>query len=578
MILTKCGSKYSIRILLTLTALLISGCSDTELPKVYPISTGPISIIPQPVSIARLPGEFTLSAETRIIATDDVGIRKANQINKLLLDNCGFKLNVIGAPEVANSIILSTKETREGENPEGYFLRIDTEQIRITGTESGLFYGAQSLIQMIPKDMDNGIHIPAAMITDAPRFRYRGFHLDEARHFMGADFVKKYIALAARYKLNYFHWHLTDDQGWRIAIEKHPRLTEVGSKRRESVKAATYLKRQPYVGDGKPVEDYYTREQIADIVAFAEAHSVTIIPEIEMPGHSSAALAAYHELGCMENYQYKVQTTWGNPPAGFTDILCPSEATITFLDDVLDEVMEMFPDSPYIHIGGDETNLSQWKSSKVVQDIKTREGFTNEYQVLRWFIDEIAAHVESHGRKIICWDDLIEKGQYPNATIMSWKGSEIGKLAALHNREVIIVPYERLYFDHPQSTAADEAKSLGPVVTLKSVYDFSVVPARPIPEETRNIIGGEGCVWTEFIDTPKRAEYMAFPRTIALAEVLWSPPQERSAEGFFKRLVNELSNLDREKVNYRVPGRLELKDMNLDKLIKPMNSESAGRK
>ncbi len=202
-----------------------------------------------------------------------------------------------------------------------------------------------------------------------------------------------------------------------------------------------------------------------------------------MPGHSSAALAAYPQYGCTPTANYKVKTTWGNPPAGFPEILCPSEETITFLTDVLDEVMEMFPNSPYIHVGGDETNLSQWKSSKVVQDIKAREGFMDEYEVLKWFIDRIGSHVESRGKKIICWDDMIEKGQMPNATIMSWKGSGTARLAAFANREVIISPYERLYFDHPQSTAAEEDKSFGPVVTLKSVFNFSVLSRQPTPRK-----------------------------------------------------------------------------------------------
>jgi hexosaminidase len=227
--------------------------------------------------------------------------------------------------------------------------------------------------------------------------------------------------------------------------------------------------------------------------------------------------------------------------------------------------MEMFPDSPYIHVGGDETNLSQWKSSTVVQDIKARQGFTDEYQVLKWFIDRIGSHVESRGKKIICWDDMIEKGQYPNATIMSWKGSEIGKLAALANREVIISPYERLYFDHPQSAATEEARSFGPVVTLKSVFNFSVMPPQPTPEERRNIIGGEGCVWTEFIETPDRAEYMAFPRLIALADGLWSASSGKDFRGFItNRLFNEFARLDRlpeeRKLNYRIPEPFDLAD------------------
>jgi len=561
----KVSSIFPMRKFLLLFALLALGCGAPEKPAGPPI--GEVNIIPQPFEIKRIGGEFELTKETTLVATDEGGILGANAINDVLSVSYGLTLNISGVNGPTNSIVLIPRPQPEGQSvkDESYELKVEPNGVQITGTESGLFYGVQTLIQMIPNDVNNGIRIPAAVITDAPRFRYRGFHLDEARHFMGADFVKKYIALAARYKLNYFHWHLTDDQGWRIAIEKYPLLTEVGSTRPESVRAEAYLKKQPYAGDGKPVEGFYTREQITDIVAYAKARSVTIIPEIEMPGHSSAALAAYPQYGCTPTANYKVKRTWGNPPDGFPEILCPSEETITFLTDVLDEVMDMFPDSPYIHVGGDETNMSQWRLSPVVQAIKTREGFTDEYQVLKWFVDRIGSHVESRGKKIICWDDMIEKGQIPNATIMSWKGPETARVAALANREVIITPYERLYFDHPQSGAAEEAKSFGPVVTLKSVFNFSVVPPQPTPEERRNIIGGEGCVWTEFIETPDRAEYMAFPRLIALADGLWSGNSGKDFRGFItNRLFNEFARLDRlpdeTKLNYRIPEPFDLAD------------------
>lgn len=550
------------KLLLLCTLLAAASCGGSEKPAELPV-VGEVNIIPLPNKITRLPGEFEITGQTKIVCKDNAGIFAANTLNDVLIDHGQAPLQITDVDGEEKSITLILGQLSESQREGAYELVVEPDAIRITGSERGLFYGVQSLIQMIPVDLSNGLRIPAAAITDIPRFQYRGFHLDEARHFLGPDFVKKYIALASRYKLNYFHWHLTDDQGWRIAIDKYPRLTEIGSRRSESVRANAYLKKQPYVGDGKPVEGFYTREQILDIVAFAKARSVTIIPEIEMPGHASAAIAAYPQYGCQPGT--KVKTTWSAPPDGFADILCPSDETIGFLKDVLDEVMDMFPDSPYVHVGGDETNMTQWRSSKIVQDIKKREGFTDEYQVLKWFIDQMGEHVAQRGKKIICWDDIIEKGQIPNATIMSWKGPKTAKLAALSNREVIITPYERLYFDHPQSNTAEEARSFPPSVNLKSVYSFSIMLQKPTHEETKNIIGGQGCLWTEFIETPDRAEYMAFPRLIALADVLWTGNAGKDYKEFItKRLFNELARLDRmpegKRLNYRIPEPFDMPD------------------
>lgn len=418
-----------------------------------------------------------------------------------------------------------------------------------------MFYGIQTLAQLLPLDFFGEIKIPAAEVTDAPRFSYRGMHLDVARHFMPVEFIKKYIGLLAQYKYNYFHWHLTDDQGWRIEIKKYPRLTDVGSKRRETVIGKNY---RPYVGDGIHVQGYYTQEEIRDIVIYAQAKHITIIPEIDLPGHSSAALAAYPEYGCKDKYSYKVQTTWG----GFPDVYCPTEPTFHFIEDVLSEVIDLFPDSPYIHIGGDEVMMNHWKESRFVQELKRRENLKSEKDVQSWFIRRIESFINSRGKKIIGWDEIFGEGVGPGATIMSWNGFEPGIKAARAKHNVIMTPSEVTYFDHPQGAAKFEPLSLCDQVTLE-VYKFDPIPSELSFEDAGYIIGAQVCVWTEFMKRPKDIEYMAFPRALALAEVLWSKQRNKNFVEFSKRLYKEFPRLDQKNVNYRIPKPFGLGDRKL---------------
>lgn len=547
--------------------LLISTCSQPVVDQPVLETVGEVNIIPKPELIERMGGQFELSRETIIVAADEQAVRVASVFNEMLTDNYGMTLNIGDALNAKNVIVFSTvPEEGEGER---YILRIESNSIRIAGGERGMFYGAQSLFQLLPPGGADTIMIPAAQITDSPRFRYRGAHLDVSRHFMPVEFIKKYIRLISRYKLNYFHWHLTDDQGWRIEIKKHPRLTEVGSVRPETVVAKNY---RPYTGDGKKVEGFYTQDEIRDIVAYARARYVTVIPEIDMPAHSSAALAAYPEYGCKKNnYPYRVKTKWTEPPDGFADVLCPTPRTIDFMIDVLGEVMDLFPDSPYVHIGGDETNLVHWTDSAEVKSIKAQLGLAGDREVLGWFINEIGKFVSSRGKKLICWDDVVEPGRKTDAVIMFWDTRQKDPRMASANHEVIMAPYNSTYFDHPQGP--NEPLSTGDEITLRDVYMFDPVPPG-VP--SKNIIGGQGCVWTEFIKTPERVEYMAFPRMLALAEALWSrlnPPgpgrkssagpvspvkvsglqKYRDFEDFTRRLSYEFPRLDRENVNYRVP-------------------------
>jgi len=518
---------------------------------------GEINIIPQPTLTRRIGGQFELSAETKIVAANESEIRAAAILNEVLMENYGFTLDITDQINLENSITFSTIVTGDGlDAEEGYSLKIEPGYIQIKGTERGMFYGIQSLIQLFPLDFFGEIKIPAAEIIDAPRFSYRGMHLDVGRHFMPVEFIKKYIGLLSQYKYNYFHWHLTDDQGWRIEIKKYPRLTDIGSKRRETVIGKSY---RPYVGDGIPVEGYYTQEQIRDIVAFAKAKHITIIPEIDLPGHSSAALAAYPEYGCKENYQYKVQTTWG----GFPDIYCPTEAAFHFIEDILSEVIDLFPDSPYVHIGGDEVMMDHWKESRFIRELKQRENLKSERDVQSWFIRRVESFVNSRGKKIIVWDEVLGEGVEPSATIMSWRGFEPGIQAARAKHNVIMTPSDITYFDHPQGDAKFEPLSLGDQVTLEDVYKFDPVPWELSFEDANYIIGAQGCVWTEFMKRPNDIEYMTFPRALALAEVLWSKQRVKNYAGFLERLYKEFPRLDQKNVNYRIPKPYGLADRNL---------------
>lgn len=536
--------------LILLTVLFAAACSS-EKPTQPTEIVGKVAIIPQPQLVERLPGFFALTSEIKIIATGPTERKLASSLNQIFYENCGFQLETVDSALDAKTINLSLYDNPALAKPEEYLLRIEWDKIQLTGSERGIFYGIQSLAKLLPSDCSVTRQIPAIEIYDSPRFPYRGMHLDVARHFMPPDFIKRYIRILSRYKFNYFHWHLTDDQGWRLEIKKYPLLTSIGSKRAETVVGKNY---DPYRGDRVPIQGFYTQEQIRDIVEFARRHYITIIPEIDMPGHASAALAAYPNLGCRENYQYRVKTTWG----GFPDILCPSEDTFQFVGDVLDEVIEMFPNSPYIHIGADEVNHEHWGSSTLVKELMRANGFKTQSQVYSWFLRRVGEHVNYRGRKVIGWDEMLDAPDPPNAVVMSWQGTAPGVKAANSGREVIMSPNSHVYFDRPQSESPFEPLALGAPLSLREVYNFDPVPSEIDYQNRGFVLGGQGCAWTEFIKRPKDVEYMVFPRAIALAEVLWSSPATRNFLDFQARLNDELLRLDGHKINYRksVPMRL----------------------
>jgi len=515
-----------------------------------------LNIVPQPKTIRCLNGEFKLSRKTKIVARDETGRKSAALLNDLLLKNYGFKLGLTSPKKnPSNAIVFEEQKNLIG-NPgaEFYGIYVIDKGIIIGGRETGQFYAVQTLMQFLPVNFKTEAKIPAVDISDAPRFPYRGMHLDAGRHFMPVDFVKKYIDLMSQYKFNYFHWHLTEDQGWRIEIKKYPKLTEIGSRRKETVKERNL---QPYIGDNIPVEGFYTQEQIKDVVAYAGARFITVIPEIELPGHSSAALAAYPELGCKENYQYKVQTTWGI----FKEVYCPTEATFQFLEDVLTETIALFPDSPYIHIGGDEVLKDHWKESAFVQELKAKENLKDEHEVQSYFIRRVEKFINSKGKKIIGWDEILEGGLAPNATVMSWRGEKGGITAAKSKHDVIMTPTDFLYFDYGQGDPQYEPLNIGNYVTLEKVYSYNPQPKELTDEEKQYILGAQGNVWTEYMKTPEKVEYMVFPRMLALSEVVWSPLETKNYADFTRRLQYHFQRLDKQNVNYRIPAPIGLQNI-----------------
>jgi len=511
-----------------------------------------IDIVPKPKSVTltrSLPFEFNY--KTKIVATDESSRQLAGYLNDYLLKNHGFKIEYTGKAkkDLKNSIVFE-RLSAEGNIPsdEDYTLNINSNGVRIAARgEAGMFYALQSFLQLLPTKIEKGkARIPAVEILDQPRFKYRGMHLDVGRHFMPVEFVKKYIDLMSQYKFNKFHWHLTEDQGWRIEIKKYPRLTEIGSKRKESHLGPF----SPiFKGDGIPIEGFYTQEQIREVVTYAKRRHITVIPEIELPGHSSAALAAYPELGCKENYEYKVQQTWGI----FKEVFCPTDKTFQFLEDVLSETIALFPDSPYIHIGGDEVLKDHWKESPFVQDLMKRENLKDEHEVQSWFIRRMEKFINSKGKQIIGWDEILEGGLAPNAVVMSWRGEKGGIEAAKAKHDVIMTPSNTMYFDYGQGDPKNEPINIGNHLPLPTVYAYNPVPKELTETEAKYILGAQANVWTEYMKTPDKVEYMVFPRILALSEVVWSPLDKKNYEDFVSRLPNQFARLDRQNVNYRIP-------------------------
>ncbi|RMZ58573.1 beta-N-acetylhexosaminidase [Chryseobacterium nematophagum] len=440
-------------------------------------------------------------------------------------------------------IIYSKLEPYESSvNNDGFYtLTILPHQIQISSyTNQGYFLAIQTLIQLF-EEFKNEKKIPVLKIEDYPKFSWRGMHLDVCRHFFTVDEVKQYIDYLAMYKLNTFHWHLTDDQGWRIEIKKYPRLTQVGSKRKESMIGA-YV---DHTFDGKPYGPYfYTQEQIKEVVQYAKERHITIVPEIEMPGHALAALSAYPELACTKG-SFEPATEWGV----FDDVFCPKDETFQFLENVLDEVMVLFP-SPYIHIGGDECPKTRWKECRHCQELINKNNLKDEHGLQSYFIQKIEKYVNSKGRKIIGWDEILEGGLAPNAAVMSWTGIKGGIEAAKSGHFAVMTPGSYCYFDHYQGDPQTEPNAFGGFTPLEKVYSYNPIPTELNEKEVKYILGVQANLWTEYILDFKHVQYMIFPRLMALSEVGWGTSDAKYYKEFEGRVINQFKRLDKMEVNF----------------------------
>ena len=496
-------------------------------------------------------GSFEVKPDTKIWLSDlnRETEQVATFLSGLFEASAGFRLGYgEGTAGRKGDIHLILDESMT--DSEGYELNVNPKQVAIRAKYPvGLFYGVQTLRQLLPSDIESESRIknqvwsiPSVTIYDAPRFPYRGMHLDVGRHFFPVDFIKKYIDLIALHKMNTFHWHLTEDQGWRLEIKKYPKLTEVSAWRKETM--VGHYQDKPRKYDGQRYGGFYTQKEVREIVAYARDRFVTIIPEIEMPGHSQAVLAAYPELACSEG-PFEVATSWGVKE----DVFCPKEATFTFLENVLSEVMDLFP-SAYIHIGGDECPKKRWEESAFVQHLIKKEGLKDENELQSYFIRRMEEFLESKGRKLIGWDEILEGGLSPNATVMSWRGEEGGIEAARQGHDAIMTPVQNCYFDYYQADKKDEPLAIGGFLPLGEVYHYEPIPDGLSAEETNHILGAQGNLWTEYIKTPDYAEYMALPRMTALSEVVWTAKDQKSWKDFTKRLEYFVKRLDKMGVNY----------------------------
>lgn len=502
------------------------------------------AILPYPKSVDFGKGIFIISEKT-VICYDNAMrfIDDAEVFNEYLLAGQGFSLPVInGSRQQSNSIIIKQLEDISAPS-DAYKLLITKDSIVIEGKEAGVFYAFQTLRQLFPAKISDKIEVPCLKIYDYPLYAWRGMHLDVSRHFFSPEEVKKYIDHIAFYKMNTFHWHLTDDQGWRIEIEKYPKLTSVGAWRNGTL--IGHYTDQPHKFDTIRYGGFYTKEQIRDIIRYAERRHINIVPEIELPGHSMAAIAAYPQFACNKG-SYEVAKLWGV----FEDVYCTKDETLDFLKDVLSEVIELFP-SKYIHIGGDECPKIRWEKCPACQEIMKKQGLKDGHELQSYVIRSIEKFVNSKGRIIIGWDEILEGGLAPNAVVMSWRGTEGGIASAKQQHYVIMCPGSHCYFDHYQDNPANEPLAIGGNTTIEKVYSFNPMPAALNQAEQKYILGAQANVWTEYIDNFSKVEYMAIPRMIALSEVLWTENSKLNYNDFYARLKVHSALLDKMKINYR---------------------------
>ncbi len=536
---------------IALTALL-AGCS----PQIesYSYNEG-INVIPIPVELTRNEGEFTLTSNSVIVVTSPEAAQAAAYLGAKIKASTGYNLSVVKEKPATNYITIGVNSLN-GLKKEGYTLKSSAQGVEIEGVDgAGAFYGVQTMLQLLPAQIESTKRVksvawtmPAVNVVDYPRFEYRGLMLDVCRHFVDVEFIKKQLDVLSMYKINRFHWHLTEDQAWRIEIKKYPKLTELGSVRTE--------------GDGSTYGPFFfTQEQIKEVIAYATERFIDVIPEIELPGHALAALTAYPEYSCTGG-PFSPRIIWGVEE----DVYCAgNDATFEFLQDIIDEVIELFP-SEYIHIGGDECPKSQWEQCSKCQARIAELGYkgytdefgmkhSKEYQLQSYFVTRIGQHIDKRGKKMIGWDEILEGGLAPGAIVMSWRGTEGGIAAAKQGHQAIMTPGPGgMYIDHYQGAPEVEQTAIGGYAPLSKTYSYEPLPAELSEEQHHFIMGAQANMWSEYLLSPEAFEYQIYPRIIAVAELTWSPKSRKDFEDFERRILNTYARLDYHNINYHIPN------------------------
>jgi len=507
-------------------------------------------LLPKPRKISLLPGKVDLST-LQCLCADEPFLPVAGLLAARLTQGTGHHWEVKPFHSGQDTPAIVFRQVPQDHGPEAFSLRIGGNGVEISASHpAGAFYGSQTLLQMLPPAIFAAGPMPEArwefphvLIEDWPEFRWRGVMLDSVRHFQTPGYLKKFVDVLAQHKINILHWHLTDDQGWRVEILKYPQLTAIGSKRRESPIGHQNAR---LGGDGVPVEGFYSQDEIRELVAYAALRNVHLLPEIEMPGHAQAAVAAYPELGCLDA-PVEVSTQWGVHEMLFN----VRPETISFLQDVLAEIVELFP-FEYVHVGGDEAVKTQWRHSAETQARMKELGVANEVALQSWFIGQMADFLQAHGKKLIGWDEILEGGLPASASVMSWRGEQGAVAAAAKGHDAVMCSKNAYYFNYAQSKEPlTEPLSIGGFNSLRNVYETSPVPASLTPEQVARILGVQGQLWTEYMPTTNHLEYMAFPRVCALAEIAWSDPRNLDFGGFLRRLAVHVRRLDCQGIRYR---------------------------
>lgn len=528
----------------------IGKCLIVAILVCLPTAAQELSVIPRPVSMSNGDGQsFKLDKATSIIVTKETE-KSGKLLAEYLRPATGYPLRVRKGSASVNTITLALTPENSALGTEGYRLTVNQQGIRISArTEAGLFYGIQTVRQLLPTAIltmtpQAGVEwqVPSTEIEDYPRFGWRGAMMDASRHFMPKDAVLRFIDQLALHKMNTFHWHLTDDQGWRIEIKRYPKLTSIGSMRKES---RVGHERDKKGFDGTPHGGFYTQKDIREVVAYAQARFINIVPEIEMPGHAQAAIAAYPELGNLQT-KLEVGTVWGIYPNVFN----VQESTLEFLQDVLTEVLELFP-GKFIHVGGDEVKKEQWKASEAAQARMKELNLKDEHELQSYVIQRMDKFLTARGRRLVGWDEILEGGLAPGATVMSWRGTKGGIAAAQAGHDVVMAPNTYTYLDYYQSKDPGEPLSIGGFLPLEKVYEFEPAPSELSEDEKKRVLGGQGQLWTEYIQTPSQFEYMAFPRLLAVAESVWTPAARKDFTSFLARWEKEKERLRASGVNFK---------------------------